>query len=112
MQPHEHVRRQPPLLDFDPMTAWYARPPEARTIVCAKAPVIVHRHQPIRKSRPYASRGLMGVVLLLGVCVALAAWNATPSSSKESPVPQTLDAGKALGGGFALRAEQSWVLRA
>jgi hypothetical protein len=106
MQPHEHVRRQPPLLDFDPLTAWYARPPEARTIVCSKAPVIVHRHQSIRKSRPYASRGLLGVVLLLGVCVALAAWNATPSSSKESPVPQSPDAGKALGGGFALRTEQ------
>jgi hypothetical protein len=84
----------PPFLYFDNLPAWRAK--QAPTSVGPAAPTFVHQSR-LKTGRtlwPYPSRGLLGVVLLLGLCVALASWNAKPAPGR---APQHL--------GFDLRTE-------
>jgi hypothetical protein len=72
-----------PLLYFDSLTAWPGhgvRPPHALTVAGTHAPTIVHRPQ--RPFRPYPSRAMLVVLLLVAVGAVAACWNAKPGSGQ------------------------------
>src|SRR5271165_2571832 len=73
----------PPFLYFDNLPAWRIEPPSVRPAAAPPAPAYVHqpRYKPARRMGPAPSRGLLVVLLLLGLCVAAACWNAQPTST-------------------------------
>jgi hypothetical protein len=76
-----------PLLYFNSLTAWPGhgvRPPHALTVAGTHAPTIVHRPQRLRQRpfRPYPSRAMLVVLLLVATVAVAACWNAKPGSGQ------------------------------
>ena len=91
---------KPTFLYFNTLTAWagYGPAPRPQAIPGTHAPAFVHppKPHPARPAWPYPSRSVLGIVLLFGLSLAAAAWNA------HTQLPPTLPAQ-----GIDLRAESA-----
>ena len=67
----------PPLLDFDGPKTWRQEPPHT-PLAGLHGPTYVHPPKQAigRAIRPYPTRAMLGIVLILGFVVAVACWNA------------------------------------
>jgi hypothetical protein len=73
-------------LYFDTPHAWAGSPPHRQTLPGTDAPAFIHSgRRGARRLWPYPSRSMLGIVLLLGLSLGAAAWNARPQLPAAAP---------------------------
>lgn len=75
-------------LYFDAPHAWAGAPPHRQALPGTHAPAYVHAgRRGARRLWPSPSRSLLGILLLLGLALGAAAWNARPKLAPALPAP-------------------------